>query len=93
VLALRKEVLGEKHPDTITAMASPHINLVAARPVRQGRTAQVEVLALRKEVLGEKHPDTITAMASLASTGGSKAGQTRPNGLRSKCSRCGRRCL
>ena len=68
VLELRKEVIGEKHPDTITAMAN-----LASTWWQQGRSEEaeqleVQVLELRKEVLGEKHPDTISAMASLAAT-------------------------
>ncbi len=66
VLELRKAVLGEEHPDTITAMA----NLASTR-WQQGRSdeaegLEVQVLELRKAVLGEEHPDTITAMANLA---------------------------
>jgi Tetratricopeptide repeat len=61
-------VLGEKHPDTITAMAN-----LASTWHQQGRLDKAEeleihVLELRKAVLEEKHPDTITAMANLAST-------------------------
>ena len=68
VLDLRKRVLGEKHPDTITTMAS-----LASTWQQQGRSNEAErlkiqVLDLQKRVLGEKHPDTIRAMANLAST-------------------------
>jgi tetratricopeptide (TPR) repeat protein len=68
VLELSKNVLREKHPDTILAMAN-----LAATWWQQGRSdkaekLQVEVLELRKKVLGEKHPDTVTAMANLAVT-------------------------
>jgi tetratricopeptide (TPR) repeat protein len=68
VLELRREVLGEKHPDTIGSMAS-----LAATYYQQGRSREaeeinMEVLELRREVLGEKHPDTIRSMASLATT-------------------------
>ena len=68
VLELRKSVLGEKHLDTITAMAN-----LASTWWQQGRSdeavkLQVQVLELQKSVLGEKHPNTITAMANLAST-------------------------
>ncbi|CZR68366.1 uncharacterized protein PAC_18265 [Phialocephala subalpina] len=68
VLDLRKEVLGPKHPDTITAIAN-----LASTWRKQGRSGEaekleIEVLDLQKEVLGPKHPDTITAMANLAST-------------------------
>jgi Tetratricopeptide repeat len=66
VLGLRKEVLGEKHPDTIRSMAG-----LAAIYHQQGRSGAAEeinikVLGLRKEVLGEKHPYTIESMAVLA---------------------------
>jgi tetratricopeptide (TPR) repeat protein len=68
VLELRKAVLGEKHPDTVEAMAN-----LALTWWQQGRSdaaeeLQTQVLELRKAVLEEKHPDTITAMASLALT-------------------------
>jgi hypothetical protein len=68
VLALYKEVVGPKHPDTIRAMAN-----LASTWRQQGRSdkaerLEVEVLALCKEVVGPKHPDTISAMANLAST-------------------------
>ncbi|KAH7183824.1 hypothetical protein BKA60DRAFT_644490 [Fusarium oxysporum] len=63
---LRREVLGEKHPDTIRSMAS-----LAATYYQQGRYNEAEriyqeVLELRREVLGEKHLDTIGSMADLA---------------------------
>ena len=68
VLELRKSVLGDKHPDTITAMAN-----LAGTWQQQGRSDEaeqlkVEVLELRKSVLGDNHPDTIMAMANLAGT-------------------------
>jgi tetratricopeptide (TPR) repeat protein len=68
VLKLYKEVLGEKHPNTIQAMSS-----LASTWWQQGRSDEAEqlelkVLKLRKEVLGIKHPDTIRAMANLALT-------------------------
>ncbi|KAM0139051.1 hypothetical protein ACHAP3_003319 [Botrytis cinerea] len=68
VLALRKEVLGEKHPDTITAMENLASTWWQQGHYEKAEQLEIEVLALQKEVLGEKHPDTITAMASLAST-------------------------
>ncbi len=68
VLELRKNVLGEKHPDTIIAIAN-----LASTWHQQGRLDEAEqlksqVLELQKNVLGEKHPDTIRAMANLAIT-------------------------
>jgi tetratricopeptide (TPR) repeat protein len=68
VLELRKAALGEKHPDTITAMAN-----LASTWWQQGwldvaEELHAQVLELSKAVSGEKHPDTIVAMANLAST-------------------------
>ncbi|KAM0187036.1 hypothetical protein ACHAPI_011354 [Fusarium lateritium] len=65
---LRREVLGKKHPDTISSMAD-----LASTYHQQGRYDEAEgiyqeVLELRREVVGEKHPDTIRSMADLATT-------------------------
>ncbi|RYO93786.1 hypothetical protein DL763_004271 [Monosporascus cannonballus] len=65
---LRKEVLGEKHPDTLTSMGN-----LASTYCNQGRWKEAELLGLqvletRKRVLGEEHPDTLTSMANLAFT-------------------------
>ncbi|KFZ19988.1 hypothetical protein V501_00368 [Pseudogymnoascus sp. VKM F-4519 (FW-2642)] len=67
-LDLYKSVLGEKHPNTIGAMAN-----LASAWYQQGRSneaekLQLQVLDLRLSVLGEKHPSTIGGMANLAST-------------------------
>ncbi|EXL39770.1 hypothetical protein FOCG_17622 [Fusarium oxysporum f. sp. radicis-lycopersici 26381] len=67
---LRRAVLGEKHPETISSMAD-----FAATYHEQGRYDEAEklkneALELRREILGEKHPDTIRIMASLAATYG-----------------------
>ncbi|KAI8667643.1 NB-ARC domain-containing protein [Fusarium keratoplasticum] len=58
-LDLRRDVLGEKHPDTIRSMAS-----LASTYHQQGRYDEAEklkdeALDLRRDVLWEKHPDTI----------------------------------
>jgi len=68
VLDLRREVVGEKHPDTISSMAE-----LATTYHNQGRydaaeTLKKRALDLRREVVGEKHPDTISSMADLAAT-------------------------
>ncbi|EXL39767.1 hypothetical protein FOCG_17619 [Fusarium oxysporum f. sp. radicis-lycopersici 26381] len=65
---LRREVLGDEHPDTISSMAS-----LAATYHEQGRYGKAEimrakVLELRQEVLGEKHQDTAESMSDLADT-------------------------
>ncbi|KAH6866069.1 P-loop containing nucleoside triphosphate hydrolase protein, partial [Thelonectria olida] len=68
VMELRKRVLGEEHPSTLTSMAN-----LASTYRNQGRwkeaeALQVRVMETRKRVLGEEHPSTLTSMANLAST-------------------------
>ncbi|KAF5231403.1 hypothetical protein FAUST_9266, partial [Fusarium austroamericanum] len=62
---LRREVLGEKHPDTIRSMASLAATYHAQGRYDEDEEISVKVLDLRREVLGEKHPDTIRSMADL----------------------------
>jgi hypothetical protein len=66
VLELYKEVLGSKHPDTITAMANFASTWRQQGQSDEAEQLKVEVLTLCKEVLGLKHPDTIRAIANLA---------------------------
>jgi serine/threonine protein kinase len=65
-LELRRRVLGEEHPDTLTSMN----NLVELYGY-QGQLAKSEalctkILELRRRVLGDEHPDTIDSMYNLA---------------------------
>jgi Tetratricopeptide repeat len=58
VLAARRRVLGDDHPDTLTSRA-----VLARLAARQGRRAEAEalyrqVIADRTRVLGSGHPDT-----------------------------------
>jgi CHAT domain-containing protein/tetratricopeptide (TPR) repeat protein len=60
------EVLGERHPDTLTSL-----NNYAAVLNRLGRAVEAEplfkrALELRTEVLGERHPDTLTSLSNYA---------------------------
>jgi len=65
-LATRKEVSGDRHPDTLTSM-----NNLAALYKSQGKYDEaeplyVECLATSKQVLGDRHPSTLTFMNNLA---------------------------
>src|SRR5205085_5507413 len=67
-LALRREVLGPNHPDTLANMS-----VLAARYTALGRHADrhrlnEEILALRKAALGPDHPDTLWSMRHLANS-------------------------
>jgi hypothetical protein len=68
VMQTTKRVLGEEHPDTLTAMGN-----LAGTYRKQGKWNEAEelgvlVMQTSKRVLGEEHPDTLTAMANLAAT-------------------------
>ena len=65
-LAMRKEVLGDRHPDTLKSM-----NGLAVIYYNQGKYDKAEplfvaCLAMYKEVLGNRHPDTLGSMDNLA---------------------------
>ncbi|MGH8933630.1 MAG: FxSxx-COOH system tetratricopeptide repeat protein [Egibacteraceae bacterium] len=67
-LAVRREVLGDRHPDTLRS-----INNLAATLYEQGdlagaRTLQEQALAVCREVLGDRHPHTLTSINNLANT-------------------------
>ena len=79
VLALWRDVLGEKHPDTIRSMADLAATYHAQGRYNEAEKIKEEVLALRRNALGEKHPDTLQAMHDLAVTWNSL--QRRPEAL------------
>jgi CHAT domain-containing protein/exonuclease VII small subunit len=64
---IRMEILGEKHPDTLTSLN----NLASIYDSISGLDEFLPLLyecgyRLRKEVLGEKHPDTLGSLNNLA---------------------------
>jgi hypothetical protein len=66
VLAVRRRVLGDDHPDTLTSR-----DCLAWLAARQGRRAEAvelyrQVLADRSRVLGAGHPDTQATRDELA---------------------------
>ena len=66
VLADRRRVLGEDHPDTLASRAT-----LAWLAGLQGRRGEAEllyrqVLAARRRVLGGDHPDTVATGRDLA---------------------------
>lgn len=61
---LRREVLGEKHPDTIASLAGIGVSCSAQGQYARAQGICMTVLGLRQEVLGT-HPDTIRSMSDL----------------------------
>lgn len=68
MLALRKEILSEKHLDTILAIENLILTWRQQGQLDEAERLKVEVLILRKEILSKKYLDTIRAMAHLVAT-------------------------
>ncbi|KAM0245503.1 hypothetical protein ACHAP5_005310 [Fusarium lateritium] len=66
-LGLRRQVLKEKHPDTIRSMAELGATYYAQGRYTEAQDIAIEVLEARQEVLGE-HPETIRSMADVGVT-------------------------
>ncbi|KAI5460663.1 hypothetical protein BGZ63DRAFT_339174, partial [Mariannaea sp. PMI_226] len=66
-LDLRREVLGEKHPNTIMSMANPAAIYHEQARYGEAESLQKKALHLQRETLGE-HPDAISSMANLVLT-------------------------
>ncbi|MCO8271667.1 tetratricopeptide repeat protein [Actinoplanes sp. TRM 88003] len=66
VLARRRRVLGEDHPDCLTS-ANNLLNVLFMLGEReQGRTVGEQTLDHHRRILGDDHPDTLTTEANLA---------------------------
>ncbi|MEI2814950.1 MAG: toll/interleukin-1 receptor domain-containing protein [Microthrixaceae bacterium] len=61
-----RRILGDDHPDTLTAKANLAVSLRALGDAAAARTLQQDVLDARRRILGDDHPDTLTAKANLA---------------------------
>jgi CHAT domain-containing protein/tetratricopeptide (TPR) repeat protein len=65
-LAIREEVLGEKHPDTATSLNNLGAILQAQGDYAAAKPLHERALAIRERVLGRDHPDTATSLNNLA---------------------------
>lgn len=66
----RIRTLGEKHPDTLSALNNLAQTYSSLGNFRKAKEMQEKVYTLRCEILGKEHPDTLTALSNLASTYG-----------------------
>lgn len=67
-LELRQHIHGERHPDTLAAMANLASTIWAQGDLSGARALEEKVLEIRRSVSGAEHPDTLTAMSNLAET-------------------------
>ncbi|KAJ7479541.1 hypothetical protein FB451DRAFT_1171646 [Mycena latifolia] len=68
VLTRRTELLGEYHPNTLTAMTNLAVTLSDLGQLKEAEELQTMVLDKCREILGDDHPDMLLAMANLAAT-------------------------
>lgn len=66
VLRLRREIGGERHPDTITALTSLGLILISMKKWDQVVKVQNDVLRLATEVLNVRHVTAIKAIIKLS---------------------------
>ena len=65
-LRLRRDVPGEKHPDTITSLNNYALVLQALGRASEAEPLLAEALNLHREVLGETHPSTLSSLNNYA---------------------------
>ncbi|KAB5515127.1 hypothetical protein GE09DRAFT_980228, partial [Coniochaeta sp. 2T2.1] len=65
---VRRELLGEEHPSTLTSMADLASTYRDQGQWKEAELLEMQVMEANKRVRGEEHPDTLTSMANLAST-------------------------
>jgi tetratricopeptide (TPR) repeat protein len=66
VVQFYKEVVGQKHPDTLESMNNLAEVLESQGKYDEAEAMHREALQLKEEVLGQKHPSTLTSMNNLA---------------------------
>jgi tetratricopeptide (TPR) repeat protein len=64
-LELRRRVLGEEHPDTLTSASNLALNLWGLGRYEAARRLNEDTLARSRRVLGEEHPDTLNSASNL----------------------------
>ena len=68
VLAVRKRVLGDEHPDTLMTAGNLALSLSGQGQYDEAVAMEREVLAVKQRVLGADHPSTLTTAGDLASS-------------------------
>jgi hypothetical protein len=92
-LESHRHLLGEVHPDTLTAMTNLAVTLGKQGDWAGARNLQEQVLAASRRLQGGEHPHTLTAMSNLAVTlgkqgnltGSAEASRTSAGGLAAVC--------
>ena len=59
MLALRRKVLGDEHPDTLAAMSNVALSYKELGDLEKAARVEEEVLALQRKVIGDQHPPRV----------------------------------
>ena len=78
-LEVRRRVLGEEHPDTLSCHEQPGERVPGQGKFAKAEPLFVKALEVRRRVLGEEHPDTLRAMNNLAMLYRTRASSPRPS--------------
>jgi tetratricopeptide (TPR) repeat protein len=62
---IRRDLLGEEHPDTLTSAAALAVLLTHQGRYELAESVSERTLELRRRVLGDEHPDTLISMNNL----------------------------
>ena len=92
-LETRRHLLGEEHPDTLTAMTNLAGTLCSQRDLAGARELQERALEACLRLLGEEHPSSLTAMSNLAATLYSQGDRARGRKLEEQVLETRRRLL
>jgi hypothetical protein len=68
VMQMRKRVLGDEHPDTLTSISNLALTYKSQGRWKEAEELQVQEMQITKRVLGDEHPSTLTSMSNLALT-------------------------
>jgi tetratricopeptide (TPR) repeat protein len=66
VLGVKRRVLGEEHPVTLTSAGNLAHSLSRQRKYAAAERIEREVLGVQRRVLGDEHPDTLASAGNLA---------------------------
>ena len=67
ILAERRRILGDEHPDTVNSIASVGVYLSSLGKWAESEPYKRDALEKSRRVLGDDHPDTLTRISSLGS--------------------------
>jgi serine/threonine protein kinase len=92
-IELRRRLLGEDHPDTLTSMHTLALLGWYRGEYPQADSLFTKILQIRQRVLGQEHPDTLSAMNDLALVAWYRGEYARAEPLFSKALEVRRRVL